>query len=83
MKILIKALYESHYIHKLRGKSKATTKITINFTIVDVINYKWCTINVMPIVVFCKSDVVLITICYLNSCEIYYEICCVCSIIQR
>jgi hypothetical protein len=74
MKILIKALYESHYIHKLSGKSKATTKITI----VDVINYKWCTINVMPVVVFCKSDVVLITICYLNSCEI----CCVCSIIE-
>ena len=51
---------------------------TIISTTVKTADYFWCTIKVVSVVVSCESDIALITICHLNSCEIY----CVCSIVH-
>lgn len=44
-------------------------------TIVEVINCNYCMIKIMSVVILCKNDVALITICGLIYCETNCEIC--------
>ena len=60
-----------HYLQNITNKNSSKPKVTTNFAITNMIYYDWWIVKIMLVAVSCKSEIVLITIYQLNSCEIY------------